>query len=182
MAHELIPEILEEINDIAPGQSGFGQDGGSATLNFEFERDELPNFLVNTLGTTLVEMVPGDDYGRLKRYPPMAHPTFPWLYASRITSLQGIGADGYATSDEFVFPAEGQVFRLMPERVGYYKHYRAVVQFEPRPYEVLFDSQTHVWKTTGGQRLRRNHSPNLLRPKWALISCIPRTWRQTRNR
>lgn len=138
MAHELIPELLEEINSLSPSTSGFGADGGTAQAEYTIERDFLPTALTKILGYCLIA-----NDGRLNRGVPLSHPDFPWLYASKITSIQGMGADGYAAGNEFVFPGFAPIYKLLPERIGMYKHYKLTVQFEPRPYKVIQDAQVH---------------------------------------
>jgi hypothetical protein len=138
MAHKLIPELHEQIAEVSPTTAGFGQDGGSATMEFEVSRGDLPKMLEVILGQAAINA-----NGSLKRTVPMSHPDYPWLYASRINTIQGLGANGWDRGDKFIFPGFGSTDKTLPERREGYRVYKLTVQFEPRPYLVLTDEQTH---------------------------------------
>lgn len=138
MAHLLVSEVSEYYNESAPSTAGFGQDGGTATMEFEVSRDDLGKILGLVLGQASINA-----NGSLNRVIPMAHPDYPWLYASRIQTIQGLGVNGWDRGDKFIFTGFGSVDRTLPAGRINYRVYKVVVQFEPRPYLILTDAQTH---------------------------------------
>lgn len=143
MAHVLVHELKEYIGESAPTSAGFGQDGGTATMEFEVSRGDLPAMLGKILGQASFKAD-----GSLSREIPLANPYFPWLYASRISSIQGLGTNGWTRGDKFPFSGFGNVDRVLPEKYSDYRVFKVVVQFEPRPYLVLTDAQLHRLKQT----------------------------------
>jgi hypothetical protein len=152
MAHELIKGFHEVIGEIAPTTATFGMDGGSAQMEIEVKRADLPTVMQKIMGTTILDK----NTGRLLRFIPLSHPDFPWMYASRITSLQGLGADGYNNGDNFLFPGFAHLDRILPARIGLYRYYKVVVQFEPRPYSIVTDDQLHALASPSSYYLGNN--------------------------
>ena len=87
MASVLLPNYWERIDSVSPSQASFGPDGGSASMEFIVSRGNIGYVLADILGSAIINA-----NGSLSRVLPLAHPEFNWLYASKITSLQGIGA------------------------------------------------------------------------------------------
>lgn len=180
MAHELIHEFHEVVGEESPSSASFGMDGGSAQMTIEVKRADLPTVMQKIMGTVTIDFTTG----KLNRFTPMAHPDYPWLYASRITSLKGIGADGYNEGDDFLFPGFAHLDRILPARIGLYRYYQVVVQFEPRPYSIVTDEQLHALKETtttyqGGQLVQFDDYKEYLR--YTTISSEPQTEFLTTN-
>ena len=141
MAGTILKSYWERIDSMSPSTAAFGMDGGSAQIDFIVNRDNLQSFLKNMLGDAKINA-----NGSLNRTIPMAHPEFNWMYASRINSFQGIGAAGISSSGNTLVSITDTVERNIPEFVALYEKYRISVQFEPRPYLLLTDAQTHQYK------------------------------------
>src|SRR2546421_577504 len=80
---------LEKVASLSPGQAGFALDQGRGTLLYDVTNPlQVEDALTDILGTTDYDG-PGD--GRLSRKLPKAHPFYPWLYAERLSNIQGVG-------------------------------------------------------------------------------------------
>jgi hypothetical protein len=109
--------------------SGFSIEGGRAQLTVYFT--SYPYTEITTILGKTAKM--GD--GRLQRTRPLAHPTYPWLVAERISNIQGIGAPVKVATSAALF---ADVVNL-----AYYAGYSAyatTIEFTPRPYALLPDS------------------------------------------
>lgn len=130
---------LEKTDSISPASFGFSIHGGKATLPLYVQSptlDDLQEAITQILGG-LESTDPGD--GRLQRILPMAHPMFPWLYASNISSCRGIGVPIKTTAAAELETPPLPFFALYPE-------YELTVDFTPRPYAVLADLTVPVKK------------------------------------
>lgn len=134
-------QYYERIDSVSPSTAAFGMDGGSSQIDFIVNRTQIEAFLENILGGAVL----GID-GRLSRALPMAHPEFNWMYASKINTFQGVGLAGANVSEDSPISIVDTVERKMPLFLAVYEKYRISVQFEPRPYLVLTDTQTHQYQ------------------------------------
>lgn len=118
-------------------------DGGSAQVDYIVNRSGLQLFLDEILGKATIQKTndAGDLTGRLVRTIPIAHPEYNWLYASRINQVQGIGLAGAKDAEDSIVSLSDDLERNMPKFYTVYEKYRISVQFEPRPYLVLNDTQ-----------------------------------------
>ena len=137
MASVLLPNYWERIDSVSPSQASFGPDGGSASMEFIVSRGNIGYVLADILGSAIINA-----NGSLSRVLPLAHPEYNWLYASKITSLQGIGAAGAYDAQNSTLSLQDDVDRKLPSFLAVYEKYKIGVQFETRPYLVLSDAQT----------------------------------------
>ncbi len=94
--------------------------------------------LTEILGSTAVNV---GDYN-LRRQLPLAHPTFPWLYAEDVTDFRGRGRGAlHASGTQLEAPAITPVY-------WQYGRYYAGVSFTSRPYAVLSDNSVQVTTET----------------------------------
>lgn len=92
-----------------------------------------------------VDTVAGE--GGLARTLPLAHPRFPWLFCDRIASVRGLGNHTLTSAaSDLEAPAATQYAE--------YDNYRVQVEFTPRPYAVLPDTDivlgTSTWTDENG--------------------------------
>lgn len=109
---------------------------------------DIPDSVRAIIGYT--EYGPGP-YGRMTRHLPIADPAYPWLYASKITSLRGIGTYGKVANAVPLETGTG----TFPDYT-LWTQYAFTVESEMRPYPVTADStitaQPYTWfpETNGG--------------------------------
>lgn len=72
--------------------------------------------------------------GNLNRYLPAAHPLYDYLYATRISNIEGIAPEGALRADGFQ-----RITQTHFRDVAIYTQYRMTVEFEPRPYLIETD-------------------------------------------
>lgn len=152
MADIDLTQFYERIDSVSPSTAAFGMDGGSAQIDFIVNRTQIEGFLDNILGKCVID----NASGKLQRSLPMAHPEFNWMYASKINTFQGVGLAGANVSEDSPISLVDTVDRKMPLFLAVYEKYRISVQYEPRPYLLLSDTQTHQYKPDGiviGQQL-----------------------------
>lgn len=122
----------ERADDLSPGVGGFDMKGGKATLILDVAPDELEDAITELLGS----VSPAGD-GTLTRTLPKAHPFWPWLFASRISNIQGVRFnEAVEANDELEAPSL--------DEYGEYELWRLTVEFEPRPYAVLADDSIEL--------------------------------------
>lgn len=127
-------DFLEQVASRSPGSAGFALDGARATWPYFVNSFEVEAALTEILGGT--ETAKSD--GRLKRKLPKAHPHYPWLYAERISNIQGIGKPALFTDTRtYEVP-------LITPRLALYKTYLFQVEFVQRPYYVVGDDNIPV--------------------------------------
>lgn len=124
---------IEEIfNSESPSRSSFQTDGGAATISYVIDRDKLGESIRNILGWVRKA---GDGTGKIIRGLPAAHPFYDWMYATKISDIQGISPDGRFISNQF--QRQEQLF--MRDFVSYAK-YKMSIEFQPRPYLIATDA------------------------------------------
>lgn len=125
-------DMYELFDRTSPSKSSFQTDGGTATMDFIVERSKLGDVISGILGT--VEKA-NDGTGMLKRSLPAAHPYYDWLFASKITNIEGIQPSGRALGETY---QRDKSINYIYDFVTYTK-YKISVQFEPRPYLMMSD-------------------------------------------
>jgi hypothetical protein len=140
--------------------AGFSIEGGRAQMTLYFT--SYPYTEVTTiLGKTTTY---GD--GRLQRTRPVAHPTYPWLVAERISNIQGLGAPVKTATAAALFADQVNLAYYAG-----YTTYAVTIEFTPRPYALLPDSSITStltdWKgengTTSGESFSNKFTTEYLR-------------------
>lgn len=116
----------ERVGSIAKASAGFGMEGGRASIEYQMPWDEVESFCRGVLGTVSVNGI------KLHRQLPIAHPTFPWLFAERVSTIEGYQ---YNTTDMSALELEAPAI----EYYAKYTYARVVVEFAPRPYALFAD-------------------------------------------
>lgn len=132
--------FLESIDSIGPSSAGFSADVARAVMPMQLlnpTTNDLQDSITTILGTTFVDKTDG----RLQRQLPLAHPTFPWLFASSIESIRGMGAPTKELASSALEAPPFPFYALYPQ-------YEFTVTFTPRNYPVLKDASVDL---TGGQ-------------------------------
>lgn len=119
----------ERIDRISPSKSSFSTGGGSASVEYVLYRSQMSSFIRDILGISEFNA-----QGSLVRYLPAAHPQFDYLYATRITNIEGISPEGAINAT----PLQRIVQNHFKD-VAIYTQYRMTVEFEPRPYLIQTD-------------------------------------------
>lgn len=133
--------LWERIDRTSPSNASFQIDGASASMDFIIDKENTSSLISDILGSVYKA---GDGTGRLIRNIPAAHPKYDWLYATRITNIEGLQPYG---REEGI---SNQAIRTIAPEINYiydyttYKKYKVQVQFEPRPYLVLPNEYTRA--------------------------------------
>lgn len=125
--------LFERVGSRSPGSFGVGMEGGRAVMPYLMpnEGSEILQAQIQAI-LGYVEPLPS---GRLGRGLPKAYPLCPWLYASRITNIVGIGR---AVATELALP-ELEVEPISASAAAY-PYYELTVEFTPRMYAVFSDN------------------------------------------
>jgi hypothetical protein len=145
----------EKIATISPSKASFSTGGGAATMEVVIPRVSIGSYIQNILGS--VEKA-GD--GSLKRKLPAAHPYYDWLYATRISNIEGITPDGLSEASNYQ-----RIIQTHFKDVAIYKYYKLTIEFEPRPYLIIDDA------SLAGQREQKVHYYNLANDSTNYIDC-----------
>lgn len=135
MAFTNLKNAVERISGQSPSQAGFGIDGGRAQMLLKIPQNYLEPALREALGYCTISGI------GLQRDLPLAHPQFPWLFCERISNAQGVSFDKKQDSNNTI---DGVDVELEAEPFPFYaryKHYEMALEFLPRPYAVVKDSQ-----------------------------------------
>ena len=148
-------DFLEKIDGVAPATVSFDLQHGRATLPLyvrvnrtqtaaaagladqNADSPVLPIDLIGAPQTILGGVDTSIGTGRLTRLLPFAHPQWPWLYASAVSSVRGIGTPAKATS---ISPLEAEPLPYF----SLYPIYEFTVEFTTRNYAVLPDDEIFV--------------------------------------
>lgn len=122
----------ETVGSQSTSSASFSMEGARATMVLDVAAADANDAIIDLLG----DCTRGQS-GKLNRTLPKAHPDFPWLYASRISSMVGLKPTASKTAADAVYDAEA-----LPYFQSYTK-YRLTVEFEPRPYAVRSDDA--IW-------------------------------------
>lgn len=120
------------IDSVSPESAAFSMDSARVVMPLQLVNpttSDMQDALTTILGSTDTDVRDG----RLARILPIAHPLYPWLYASSIQSIRGIGAAVKTPSAS----------KLEAQPLPFYSLYPLVefnVEFTQRPYALLADS------------------------------------------
>lgn len=131
--------LLERQGSRSPSQAGFATaEGGRASLKLLATKDQLYPALYEILETA--EPLRSG----IKRQLPAAHPQYQWLFAERVSNIEGLRFNGRQETGEGE-AALGIVLEAEP--IAYYAeytHYEISIEFTPRPYSVLSDASLPI--------------------------------------
>lgn len=129
-------EIAAEMTGrIGPSKSNFAVGGGSASMDFIVPRSGMGRLIQQILGTAEITA-----QGSLKRELPAAHPYYDWLYATRISNIEGVTLDGLADAAQYQ-----RIIQTHFKDLAIYENYKVTVEFEPRPYIIMPDDQVQAF-------------------------------------
>ena len=140
--------IQEHTGSKSPGSVGFSQDGGRANLKYVIGNQFLDRYCIYFTGSAEpfpLEAKNGtfiSKYSGINRTLPIAHPRYPWMFASGIESVQGTTfVKASDLSSQGVLPAGNQGF-IAPKypTYGEYQDYDVTVAFTGRNYHTLPNS------------------------------------------
>ena len=153
-----MPDYTEFVSELSPSTAGFAMEGGRATLQLWVAAGELEDAITDLLGD-----VESSGTGGLVRTLPKAHPRFPWMFASRISNIQGRKWTGKE-------PSEAELEAPPLDFYAEYDRYLLTVDFEPRPYPVLSDeaipSESFTWYDESGASQSENRPEEWRRFCW----------------
>lgn len=127
--------VYEMVDRKSPSKATFQTDGGSAAMDFIVDRSQLKNLVSGLLGSVQKS---GDGRGSLKRTLPAAHPYYDWMFASKITTIEGIQPNGRY---EAIANMRDKTLNYVTDCAMYLK-YKVSVDFEHRPYLMMNDETT----------------------------------------
>ena len=140
--------ILELTDSKSPTTTGFTQEGGKSTMKFVIGNQLLDRYCTYMVGWADVYPRKGDgntytpEYSGINRTLPIAHPRYPWLYASAVESIQGVSyVKASDLSAQGIIPKPNKGF-LAPKLPVYaeYQEYEVSVSFTGRTYQVFPNS------------------------------------------
>lgn len=142
-------KVSERVSSTSPNSTSISLDGESrATMVYMIDGPGKDLTLVNPLVLFCQEVlgyvIINPDNGALKRWAPMAHPQFRWLYADRISSIKGIGfvrEDSNDPSSEikaFDTLASSSWQAIQPKYLVY-DRYEVTVEFAAKNYLAIND-------------------------------------------
>ena len=160
-----MPDYTEFVSELSPSASGFAMEGGRATLQLWVAAGELEDAITDLLGD-----VESSGTGGLVRTLPKAHPRFPWMFASRISNIQGRKWTGKE-------PSEAELEAPPLGHYAEYDRYLLSVDFEPRMYAVLSDeaipTESVTWYTENGEVRSYDRPQEWLRFAWGQMVWQP---------
>lgn len=122
----------EGVGSTSPGNFGF-TNNGPARASWQYYSDlaDIEDNVIEILGS--VSRTGSPDW-KLRRILPKAHPIFPHLFASSISSMVGLGAASANNTADEELEAPTILDTFYP-----YPRWRLTVEFTPRNYAVLTD-------------------------------------------
>jgi len=135
----------ETIGSTSPSNTGFSMDGGKASMEFMVGSEQAWRVLEQLIGNCSElppELPPAAILAKagLQRKLPLAHPQFPWFFATAIESYKG---HKYKKTVDYIYEVtEDPNARLLASAYPVfadYSEYKISVGFEPRPYKILPD-------------------------------------------
>ena len=121
----------------SPESMGFSHGGGSLTQNYRVGPSKLNEFIYYCLGFNALR---DDGYSGIQRETPIAHPQFPFTYATSIAQITGQQYTRNIDNEYYVLGANKHYtappFPTYPE----YFEYDISVNYEPKPYTVTDDA------------------------------------------
>jgi len=142
--------LLERADSRYPGGVGVSFENGRSSASYILQIETIDD--VNDALTYILGGVQIDGGGRLTRTLPKANPFLPHHFATRITSLTGIGKNSVAeTTYDFAAEPLALSYALYSTPRGFYD---IRIDFEPRMYQVLPDDDIEptllTWIDTDG--------------------------------
>lgn len=143
--------IQEYIGSKSPGSVGFSQDGGRANLKYVIGNQFLDRYCIYMTGSSepfqseAVNDTFLPKYSGINRILPIAHPRYPWMFASGIESVQGTTfVKASDLSSQGVLPKNNKGF-LAPKYPTYaeYQDYDVTVAFTGRNYHTIPNTTTY---------------------------------------
>jgi len=134
MALTNVNEATERIASRNPSVAGFSlMEGGRATMKLIIDEPRMESACKEILGSSKAGVK------KIERILPVAHPQFPWLYAERISSIEGL--EFFAKYNALDNVAEG-TFVQSPvlENYARYNKYELTIEFTPRSYALKLDT------------------------------------------
>ena len=140
--------IQEYTGSKSPGSVGFSQDGGRANLKYVIGNQFLDRYCIYFTGSAEPFPLEANNgsflpkYSGINRTLPIAHPRYPWMFASGIESVQGTTfVKASDLSSQGVLPAGNEGF-IAPKypTYGEYQDYDVTVAFTGRNYHTLPNS------------------------------------------
>lgn len=145
-----LTDYYEMIAPEQPGSAQFTPDGSEASLDFIMDYSKIAPFCKDILGECRINTAGGANNGYLIRTLPLAHPTFTYMSAAQITTVQGLGIDGRVEATLFDNKAKmGNMDYYAPKFQAVYTKYKLTVKFTTRPYLQLSDSQLRALNNCG---------------------------------
>jgi hypothetical protein len=140
-----LDKYYEMIAPEQPANGQFSPDGSQATLDFIMDYKQMTQFAKDMLGECTINPL-----GYLNRKLPMSHPTFTYMSASGITTVQGLGIDGRTNVTLFTNKDKmGTVNYNATQYQANYNQYKLTVNFTTRPYLQLSDRQIQNFQNWG---------------------------------
>jgi|688.fasta_scaffold191826_2 hypothetical protein len=137
MAVTTTEKYLEIIESTSPTSYSWAVDGANARVTYIVAAEDFYGFVTYIMGG-----VRFNENNKMIRQIPLSLPEYPWLYATRITSFQGLSIDGRSTTDSFaLFDAFYQLDKSIPRFAGVYRQYRFTVEYTTRPYRIISQEQ-----------------------------------------
>lgn len=138
----MIFQYLEDVESISPQSASFSwSNAGRATSRYQVTFPngsplavaDMASAVNEVLGQTQISQNNG--FFQLNRFLPLAHPIYPWLYASEVVDFRGYGSNGLQSAASMLeSPAiSDQYYR--------YAKYYMTITFTSRPYAVLSNAQ-----------------------------------------
>lgn len=137
---------IQELTDSkSPTTTGFTQEGGRSTMKFIIGNQLLDRYCTYMVGWADVYPSKGHggtfwpDYSGIDRTLPMAHPRYPWLYATAVESIQGntyVRASDLSAQGTIPTPNLGFTAPKLPTYAEY-QDYEISVAFTGKTYPIL---------------------------------------------
>lgn len=131
-----LSQYLEGVDSVSPGTASCSIESGRATLPYyllgpNIGESDIQGAFAQILGAT-TDVNPGGS-AKLNRLLPLAHPMFPFWFATGISGLRGLGKPTQIAADPDLEAAPFPTYALYP-------NYELTVEFSPLPYAVRPDS------------------------------------------
>lgn len=140
----------EKIDDRSPSTASFSMYGSRASVQLILPNASLTNaLLIDLLGDTET-----GEGGKLRRKLPKAHPRWPWLYASRIENVVGVGPMTKTAAVTGLFENANVL-----DAYAAYEQVMMTVVFEPRPYAVVSDDVIDTDVVDWTDEMNASHHP-----------------------
>lgn len=132
-------EYSEAAASKSPHSAGFGLDGGPGgrAVGTYYMANPGLTILHGRIQALLGYVEITQQSRALKRGMPLAHPAYPWLYASRIVGIRGMGK---AATTEAATTVQPEDLDRIANAIASYPVLELTIEFTPRLYAVLPDN------------------------------------------